>query len=160
MSINIETVNYKNSKDLRILETVVSNWFKDPKELNLTEPRIGYPFNFKKWVELTYKESNVKSFTFKKDKWIIGIGNIRINKETNQSHALHIFIDPEYRKRGLATKMIKHLEAIAYDANMTAITINVMPKNESAIKLYKKIGFLRVESNKNLWLKFQKNLIL
>ena len=160
MSIKIETVNYKNSKDLRILETVISNWFKNPKELNLTDPRIGYPFNFKKWVELAYKEANVKSFVFKKDKWIIGIGNIRINKETKQSHALHIFIDPEYRKRGLATKMLEHLEAIAYDANMKAITINVMPKNESAIKLYKKTGFLRVESNKNLWLKFQKNLIL
>lgn len=54
MPIIIEKVNYNNTKDIRILETVLTNWFKNPKELNLVEPRMKYPFNFKKWVTLTY----------------------------------------------------------------------------------------------------------
>ena len=49
MSISIEKVSYENSKDCRILVAVLTNWFKNPKELNLIEPRLKYPFNFKKW---------------------------------------------------------------------------------------------------------------
>jgi hypothetical protein len=62
MSIKIEKVSYNNSKDLQVLKAILSKWFENPKELNWTDPRINYPFNFNKWVELTYKDSNVKSF--------------------------------------------------------------------------------------------------
>ena len=62
MSISIEKVSYRNMKDVRILETVLSNWFKNPKELNLIEPRMNYPFKFKKWVALAYKNSNIENF--------------------------------------------------------------------------------------------------
>ena len=62
MSISIEKISYRNMKDVRILETVLSNWFKNPKELNLIEPRMKYPFKFKKWVTLTYKNSDIESF--------------------------------------------------------------------------------------------------
>jgi len=50
MSIKIEKVTYNNKEDSRILESVLSNWFKNPKELNFIEPRLQYPFNYKKWI--------------------------------------------------------------------------------------------------------------
>ena len=65
MSIKIKNISYKNTKDIRILETVLTNWFKNPKELNLVDPRMSYPFSFKKWVELSYKDSNIESFATK-----------------------------------------------------------------------------------------------
>ena len=110
MSIKIKNISYKKTKDIRILETVLANWFNNPKELNLIEPRMSYPFNFKKWVELSYKESNIESFSWKNDMWIIGLGNIRFNENTQKAHAFHIFTDPKYRNQGLATKMLKHLK--------------------------------------------------
>ena len=141
MSIIIEKVNYKNTKDIRILETVLTNWFKNPKELNLVEPRMKYPFNFKKWVTLTYKNSDIKSFALKENKWIVGIGNIIFNENNKWAHALHIFIDEKYRKKGLATKMLQHLESLARDKKMKTLTLRVMPKNMPAKKLYQKMGF-------------------
>ena len=48
MAITIEKISYQNKKDARILEAVLTNWFKDPKELNLTSPNMSYPFKFKK----------------------------------------------------------------------------------------------------------------
>ena len=39
MSIRIEKVSYKNTKDIRILEAVLANWFKNPKELNLIDKK-------------------------------------------------------------------------------------------------------------------------
>ena len=141
MSIRIEKVSYKNTKDIRILEAVLANWFKNPKELNLIEPRMNYPFNFKKWVTLTYKNSDIKSFALKDNKWIVGIGNIIFNEDNKRAHALHIFIDEKYRRKGLATKMLQHLESLARDKRMSILTLRVMPKNEPAINLYEKMGF-------------------
>ena len=114
--------SYRNVKDVRILETVLSNWFKNPKELNLIEPRMNYPFKFKKWVALTYKNSDIESFVLKEIKWIVGIGNIIFNEDNKRAHALHIFIDEKYRKKGLATKMLQHLESLARDKRMSILT--------------------------------------
>ena len=141
MSISIEKVSYSNTKDVRILETVLSNWFKNPKELNLIEPRMKYPFKFKKWVTLTYKNSDIESFVLKENKWIVGIGNIIFNEDNRWAHALHIFIDEKYRRKGLATKMLQHLESLARDKRMSILTLRVMPKNEPAMDLYEKMGF-------------------
>ncbi|MDB9884110.1 GNAT family N-acetyltransferase [Candidatus Marinimicrobia bacterium] len=156
MSIKIKNISYKKTKDIRILETVLANWFNNPKELNLIEPRMSYPFNFKKWVELSYKESNIESFSWKNDMWIIGLGNIRFNKNTQKAHAFHIFTDPKYRNQGLATKMLEHLESLAKNKNMEALTINVVPKNNSAKALYEKIGFKNIKSSKKKWEKMEK----
>ena len=156
MSIKIKNISYKKTKDIRILETVLANWFNNPKELNLIEPRMRYPFNFKKWVELSYKESNIESFSWKNDMWIIGLGNIRFNENTQKAHAFHIFTDPKYRNQGLATKMLEHLESLAKNKNMEALTINVVPKNNSAKALYEKIGFKNIKSSKKKWEKMEK----
>jgi ribosomal protein S18 acetylase RimI-like enzyme len=156
MSIKIKNISYKKTKDIRILETVLANWFNNPKELNLIEPRMSYPFNFKKWVELSYKELNIESFTWKNDMWIIGLGNIRFNENTQKAHAFHIFTDPKYRNQGLATKMLEHLESLAKNKNMEALTINVVPKNNSAKALYEKIGFKNIKSSKKKWEKMEK----
>jgi ribosomal protein S18 acetylase RimI-like enzyme len=156
MSIKIKNISYKKTKDIRILETVLANWFNNPKELNLIEPRMSYPFNFKKWVELSYKESNIESFSWKNDMWIIGLGNIRFNENTQKAHAFHIFTDPKYRNQGLATKMLEHLESLAKNKNMEALTINVVPKNKSAKALYEKIGFKNIKSSKKKWEKMEK----
>ena len=156
MSIKIKNISYKKTKDIRILETVLANWFNNPKELNLIEPRMSYPFNFKKWVELSYKELNIESFTWKNDMWIIGLGNIKFNENTQKAHAFHIFTDPKYRNQGLATKMLEHLESLAKNKNMEALTINVVPKNNSAKALYEKIGFKNIKSSKKKWEKMEK----
>ena len=54
MFISIKKIDYNNKDDIRILEAVLNNWFINPKELNLFEPRLKYPFNYNKWKALTY----------------------------------------------------------------------------------------------------------
>tara|TARA_B110000196_G_C21057326_1_gene620529 strand:+ start:58 stop:537 length:480 start_codon:yes stop_codon:yes gene_type:complete len=156
MSIKIKSISYSNTKDIRVLETVLANWFNNPKELNLIEPRMSYPFNFKKWFELSYKELNVESFSWKNDKWIIGIGNIKLNQKSQKAHAFHIFTDPKYRNQGLATKMLQHLEDLAKNKKMKYLTINVTPKNKAVKSLYEKLGFHLVKKTKEKWQKMEK----
>ena len=158
MAFIIEKISYQNKKDARILEAVLTNWFKDPKELNLTDPKMSYPFNFKKWITLTYANQEIHSFAIKSDDWIIGIGNLMIIPETKRTHALHIFIDPEYRQQGLAEKMVCHLESLARSEKMEFMTFRVMPKNKPAIRLYEKLGFEETVSSKRKGLLFEKIL--
>ena len=158
MTITIEKISYQNKKDARILETVLTNWFKDPKELNLTNPNMSYPFNFKKWVTLTYANQEIHSFAIKSEDWIIGIGNLMIIPDTKKAQALHIFIDPDYRQQGLAEKMVHHLELLGRSEKMEVMTLRVVPKNKHAIKLYKKLGFEETGSSKRKGLLFEKIL--
>ena len=158
MAITIKKISYHNKKDARILEAVLTNWFKDPKELNLTDPKMSYPFNFKKWITLTYANQEIHSFAIKSDDWIIGIGNLMIIPETKRAHALHIFIDPDYRQQGLTEKMVRHLELLARFEKMEVMTFRVMPKNKPAIRLYEKLGFEETVSSKRKGLLFEKIL--
>ena len=158
MAITIKKISYHNKKDARILEAVLTNWFKDPKELNLTDPKMSYPFNFKKWITLTYANQEIHSFAIKSDDWIIGIGNLMIIPETKRAHALHIFIDPDYRQHGLAEKIVRHLELLARSEKMEVMTFRVMPKNKPAIRLYEKLGFEETVSSKRKGLLFEKIL--
>ena len=158
MAITIEKISYQNKKDVRILETVLTNWFKDPKELNLTSPNMSYPFNFKKWVALTDANQENHSFVMKSEDWIIGIGNLMIIPGTKKAHALHIFIDPDYRQKGLAEKMVRHLELLGRSEKMEFMTLRVVPKNKPAIKLYNKLEFEETASSKRKGLFFEKKL--
>ena len=156
MSIKIKNINYNNTKDICLLEAVLTNWFNNPKELNLIDPRMSYPFNFKKWIEISYKESNVESYCCKDDKWIVGIGNIKLNQKSEKAHVFHIFTDPKYRNQGLAKRMLQYLENLAKNRRMKFLTINVMPKNKSAKELYEKLGFQKVKSSNDKWEKMEK----
>ena len=156
MSIKIKNINYNNTKDIRLLEAVLTNWFNNPKELNLIDPRMSYPFNFKKWIEISYKESNVESYCCKDDKWIVGIGNIKLNQKSQKAHVFHIFTDPKYRNQGLAISMLQYLENLAKNEKMKYLTINVMPKNKAAKALYEKLGFQKVKTSNDKWEKMEK----
>jgi ribosomal protein S18 acetylase RimI-like enzyme len=119
---------------------------------------MSYPFNFKKWVTLTYANQEIHSFVIKSEDWIIGIGNLMIIPDTKKAQALHIFIDPDYRQQGLAEKMIRHLELLGRSEKMEVMTLRVVPKNKPAIKLYKKLGFEETGSSKRKGLLFEKIL--
>ena len=77
MDIVIENISYQNKKDARILEAVLTNWFRNPKELNLVDPTISYPFRYNKWVTLNYLDPDTHVFVIKKNKWVIGIGSMK-----------------------------------------------------------------------------------
>ena len=78
--------------------------------------------------------------------------------ETKRAHALHIFIDPDYRQQGLTEKMVRHLESLGRSEKMEIMTLRVVPKNKPAIKLYEKLGFEETVPSKRKGLLFEKIL--
>ncbi len=141
MKVTLDTVLYSNTSDRIILQSCMQNWFRNPKDLQFTDPRMSYPFDFRKWCSLSYKEKNTKTFVIKKDKWIIGYISLKTVPEKKQAHLFHLFVDKEYRQLGLARMLIDHVVKLSKDLHLNYITLNVTPKNERAIIIYKAAGF-------------------
>ena len=74
-----------------------------------------------------------------RDDWIIGHGSIQIKKKIG--HIFHVIIDSGYRRKGLASKLIKELKEKVHQKGVKEITLNVDRKNLAAFYLYEKLGF-------------------
>tara|TARA_B100000941_G_scaffold239524_1_gene182753 strand:- start:208 stop:699 length:492 start_codon:yes stop_codon:yes gene_type:complete len=150
--ISISNISYKNDESVRILNSVLSKWFSDPKTLHFTSPNLKYPFNMNHWVSTFYKKDNVETFVLKDKNWIIGHLSVKLNENKNIAHFFHLFIDSENRQKGYARKLIKYVEKhiIAGNENIRVITLNCVKKNIPAITLYQSIGFQKLKEKKLL----------
>ena len=154
--ISISNISYKNDESVRILASVLSKWFSDPKTFHFTSPNLKYPFNMNHWVSTFYKTDNVETFVLKDENWIIGHLSVKIDEKKNIAHFFHLFIDSENRQKGYAKKLIKYVEKhiITGKDNIRMITLNCVKKNVPAINLYQSIGFQKLKEKK--WLKMIK----
>ena len=152
----LEEISYSQKEDCRIMESVLSTWFQNPKTLNLVSPSLTYPFKFKDWISKNYSEQKGKiiSIIIKKEGWIIGHISCRIEEKKN--HIFHLYIEKEYRELGLAKKLMKEIEKRSLMNNINTLTLNVMKKNKEALKLYKKLGYKKVGDNKFKSIKMEK----
>ena len=154
--ISITNISYKNDESVRILASVLSKWFSDPKTLHFTSPNLKYPFNMNHWVSTFYKTDNVETFVLKDENWIIGHLSVKIDENKNIAHFFHLFIDSENRQKGYAKKLIKYVEEhiLAGKVNIRVLTLNCVKKNIPAITLYQTMGFKKLKEKK--WLKMIK----
>ena len=154
--ISISNISYENDESVRILASVLSKWFSDPKTFHFTSPNLKYPFNMNHWVSTFYKTDNVETFVLKDENWIIGHLSVKIDEKKNIAHFFHLFIDSENRQKGYAKKLIGYVEKhiIAGKDNIRMITLNCVKKNVPAINLYQSIGFKKLKEKK--WLRMIK----
>lgn len=141
MQSTIQSISYDNPEEKRILNACLSSWFKNPKDLNLTDPNMKYPFRFEAWVKQSYSKPGITSFVAKDEEWIIGYISIFIVPNTMAGHLFHLFADPEFRKKGVGSSLIKHAESFAESNGVARLSLNVAPKNLGAVRLYASLGY-------------------
>lgn len=139
--INIIEMAYTDTRDARLLEACLKNWFQNPKDLHLTAPTMKYPFNFNKWVTGSYLKPNVKTYVARSGTWIIGHISMIERSASNSIHLFHIFVDRAYRNQGIGRKLVEFGIAAGKKMNREKITLNVVKNNVPAVKLYEKLGF-------------------
>jgi ribosomal protein S18 acetylase RimI-like enzyme len=59
-----------------------------------------------------------------------------------------LFVDPDYRNKGQATKLLTAIEAFAKEVNIKYIALSTSSENEKALTLYKKQGY---EVDQTMW---------
>ncbi len=55
-----------------------------------------------------------------------------------------LFVDPEYRKKGVGSKILEEVVAIARDRGARVLWVQVEPQNESAIRFFTHRGFKEI----------------
>ena len=154
----IEQVSYKNAEHTRILKACLETWFKNPKDLHLTAPQMKYPFHFNRWIADSYSKDNTITFTLKKDDWIIGYMSLQLQPKMDFIHLFHVFIDRSFRGKGFGKLLAQKAISYAEENNIPAITLFVIPNNQSAIKLYESFGFAEIGYSKTGSLKMKLQL--
>ena len=91
--IYISSMSYDKKDDIRILNSCLSEWFSNPKILNLVSPSMRYPFKIQQWINQFYSNQS-NTLVLKLDNWIIGHISIRMNNQTKSAHIFHFIIDP------------------------------------------------------------------
>ena len=89
---------------------------------------------------------NDKIIVYKCDALIVGFLEYYVNYETIE--ILNLAVDPLYRNKSIATKLIKYLYKIE---GIEHIILEVRSSNKSAMSLYEKLGFKPIRTIKNYY---------
>lgn len=107
------------------------------KEIKYSKKNLNHEFQ-----KILKSKEDYLFFAEEKDK-VIGFihGEIEKNKSGKRAEIEYIHIIKEYRKKGIATRLINYFINIAESKKCSSITLKVNKKNVNAIKLYNKFGF-------------------
>jgi GNAT superfamily N-acetyltransferase len=147
----LEEISYSRKEDRRIMESVLNNWFMDPKLLNFISPDFNYPFRFKKWISKYYRKdiTNITTIILKHNDWIIGHASIHIDGMNGR--VFHLFIDEPHRNNGLGIKLIQGIENYGIKSGVQSIQIYIQKKNIIGYRLFQRLGYIdQKEPNSNL----------
>ncbi len=69
------------------------------------------------------------------------VGYMIISRYVDAWHVMNVAVDPEFRRRGIATALLEALFELTDDGGRRGYTLEVRVTNEGAIKLYERLGF-------------------
>lgn len=103
------------------------------------------------WSEQSFREEAdnrlARYFLAREDNRIIGYCGVWLVQDEGQ--ITNIAVLPEYRRRGIATALLKYL--IDECGECTQIVLEVRESNLDAIRLYEKFGFKKAGIRKNFY---------
>lgn len=66
-------------------------------------------------------------------------------------HLLNITVRPDVQGHGLGSKLLDKVMALARDATMPAVLLEVRPSNQHALSVYQHLGFVPIGVRKNYY---------
>lgn len=87
-----------------------------------------------------------------KNHYLKTIGYIGMWVVFNEGHITNVAIHPNYRRKGVAEKLIKELCVIAREKEVQHLTLEVRRSNLPAQNLYQKLGFVHMGIRRKYYL--------
>lgn len=117
---------------------------KHPKNFGSSAEEEGQ-FTKEKWMS---RLTNTKTRTIGvfEENQLIGLGVLALNPRKKMKHigVLNSFyINEDYRKKGLAKKLLGYIEDLAKELGIVRINLSVMEENKQAIRFYEQSGFTK-----------------
>lgn len=70
------------------------------------------------------------------------VGYLIISRYADAWHIMNVAVDPDYRRRGIATQLLTRLFELTSSDDRRGYTLEVRVSNGDAIKLYEGLGFV------------------
>jgi [ribosomal protein S18]-alanine N-acetyltransferase len=71
------------------------------------------------------------------------VGYVVNSRYVDAWHVMNVAVDPDYQRRGIATRLLEHLFEVTRDDQRSGYTLEVRVSNVDAIALYESLGFVR-----------------
>jgi ribosomal-protein-alanine N-acetyltransferase len=123
----------------------------DLKEVAHIE-KLAYPFP---WTEGNFLDSVKSGY----DCWILRdsahngrmLGYFLAMHAVDETHLLNITVDPDCHGKGHGRFMLDKLCALAREAGMKSVLLEVRPSNARALEIYLRYGFTRIGVRRNYY---------
>jgi len=79
------------------------------------------------------------------------IGFIFVLNQAGEGHILNISVHPDYQRQGYGLKLIEEVFRVLKEDGATFAYLEVRKSNTKAIKLYEKLGFIRIGERKDYY---------
>jgi [ribosomal protein S18]-alanine N-acetyltransferase len=86
------------------------------------------------------KPSSICLGAFEADTGVL-LGYLIISRYVDAWHVMNVAVEPEYRRRGIATELLDRLFELTADDGRRGYTLEVRVSNTQAIALYEGLGF-------------------
>ena len=71
------------------------------------------------------------------------VGYVVNSRYVDAWHVMNVAVDPDYQRRGIATRLLERLFELTRDDQRRGYTLEVRVSNGDAISLYENLGFVR-----------------
>jgi ribosomal-protein-alanine N-acetyltransferase len=75
---------------------------------------------------------------------IVGYCGVFVPAPGIEADILTVAVLPDYRRQGIAKEFMRQIEAYAIERDASAMMLEVEISNESAIKLYESLGYMKI----------------
>lgn len=127
----VSKIEFSNLLEIEVLEKAC---FSSPYSLNV--------------LESAYKSSGFYGLAYKDERIL---GYLLINRVLDEANIDKIAVTPEFRNRKIASTLIEFAESELKSDGVKSIYLEVSVKNDKAISLYKKHGYIKVYVRKNYY---------
>lgn len=124
----------------------------------LEEASFSMPWRKQDFLDILSNESRIYLVAMAENKVL---GGCMLTDIVGEGDISNVAVWQEYRGQGIATKLLEEVMRIGtYERGITAYTLEVRQSNETAIALYKKVGFLEEGIRPNFYDKPKEHAVI
>jgi ribosomal-protein-alanine N-acetyltransferase len=121
---------------------------------------VGYEkelFPYSPWNSAQFKEeyAGIPSTRFmsvaESDNRIVGYCGVFLPAPGVEADVLTVAVLPEFRRQGIAKEFMRQIEQWSAERGASAMMLEVEHTNESAIELYKNLGYMKISVRMNYY---------
>lgn len=72
------------------------------------------------------------------------LARVNIRRNVTFGHILTIDVAPDYRRKGIAQKLLQEIETIIKEKGISECRLEVRENNKAALNLYQKLGYTKI----------------